>query len=155
MRLVEQTTWNDCGAACLATVTGDSLRTVKRAVDVPTTHGAMEQYLREHPIAHQLVTVRGEPTVRELSRQHRPFAEQKPFERRTLILSVASPAATIDWHALVVHRGRVLDPQRVFTTERLFDSHCLWATEVSPTVRERPTQARPARPPGSHVPTPP
>ncbi|MFD1513275.1 hypothetical protein [Halomarina rubra] len=137
MRLVEQTNWNDCGAACLATVTGDPLADVKRTVDVPTPHGQLEAYLDGHALPNDHVTVRGEPTVRALARQHRPFARPAPFERRTLVLSVASPARGIDWHAVVLHRGHVLDPQAQFDRARLYESRCIWATEVYP--RERPT----------------
>ncbi|MWG34622.1 hypothetical protein [Halomarina oriensis] len=144
MRLVEQTDWNDCGAACLATVTGDSLAGIKRHLDVPTPHGQLEAYLDAHALPNDHVTVRGEPTVRTLSRQHRPFARSLPFERRTLLLSVASPARTIDWHAVVLHRGRVLDPQGEFDWTALSRSRCIWATEVYPD--ERPTAARTARP---------
>lgn len=132
MRLVEQTEWNDCGAACLATVTGESLAAVKRVVDVPTTHGQLETYLDAHPVANDHVTVRGRPTVRALARRRRPFVREGPFERRTLVLSVASPAPEIDWHAVVYHRGEVLDPQRWFDAARLHRSRCIWATEVYP-----------------------
>ncbi|MFC5971526.1 hypothetical protein ACFPYI_09305 [Halomarina salina] len=135
MRLVEQTDWNDCGAACLATVTGDSLTEVKRAVDVPTPHGQLEAYLDAHPIPNDHVTVRGEPTVRSLARQRRPFVRSGPFERRTLLLSVASPARSIDWHAVVLHRGRLLDPQGQFDLPTLYRSRCIWATEVYPDGR--------------------
>ena len=136
MRLVEQTAWNDCGAACLATVTGDSLADVKRTLDVPTPHGQLETYLDAHPLPNDYVTVRGEPTVRSLARQRRPFVRPGPFERRTLVLSVASPARHIDWHAVVLHRGRVLDPQGQFDRPTLDRSRCIWATEVYP--HERP-----------------
>ena len=135
MRLVEQTDWNDCGAACLATVTGDSLTEVKHRLDVPTPHGQLEAYLADHPLPNDHVTVRGEPTVRALARQHQPFARSGPFEHRTLLLSVASPARRIDWHAVVFHRGRVLDPQGWFDRARLYRSRCIWATEVYPGER--------------------
>ena len=143
MRLVEQTDWNDCGAACLATVTGNSLADVKRTVDVPTPHGQQEAYLDAHPLPNDHVTVRGEPTVRTLARQHRPFVRSAPFERRTLVLSVASPARNIDWHAVVLHRGRVLDPQGQFDRSRLYRSRCVWATEVYPDERPRGRTADP------------
>ena len=135
MRLVEQTDWNDCGAACLATVTGDALADVKRALDVPTPHGQLEAYLDGHPLPNDYVTVLDEPTVRSLARQRRPFVRPRPFERRTLILSVASPARSIDWHAVVLHRGRVLDPQGQFDRPALDRSRCIWATEVYPGER--------------------
>lgn len=141
MRLVEQTDWNDCGPACLATVTGDPLGDVKRRLDVPTPHGQLEAYLDDHPLPNDHVTVHGEPTVRALARQHRPFVRSLPFERRTLVLSVASPARTIDWHAVVLHRGRVFDPQRQFDRASLFRSRCIWATEVYPDERRRSTRA--------------
>lgn len=145
MRLVEQTDWNDCGPACLATVTGDPLGDVKRRLDVPTPHGQLEAYLDGHPLPNDHVTVHGEPTVRTLARQHRPFVRSLPFERRTLVLSVASPARDIDWHAVVLHRGRVFDPQRQFDRASLFRSRCIWATEVYPDERPRSTR-RPVEP---------
>ncbi|WP_254536535.1 hypothetical protein [Halomarina litorea] len=132
LSLVEQVDWNDCAAACLATVTGDPLDAVKRAVDVPTTHGEMERYLDAHPLPNDLVTVSGRPTVRALARQHRPFVRSRPFERRTLVLSVAAPVPTVDWHAVVLDRGSVLDPGGHFDERRLFTTPCIWATEVYP-----------------------
>lgn len=136
LSLVEQVDWNDCAAACLATVTGESLATVKRHVDVPTTHGEMERYLASHPLPSDLVTVRGQPAVRDLARQRRPFVRDCPFERRTLVLSVAAPSPSIDWHAVVLDRDRVLDPAGYFDHERLFAAPCIWATEVYPAERD-------------------
>lgn len=130
--LVEQAGRDDCGAACLATVTGEPLAAVKAAVDVPTPHAQLEAYLQDHPIANDLVTVRGTPTVGELAAQSTPFARPMPFDRRTLVLTVASPARTVDWHAVVYDRGRVLDPGGHFDRERLFSTPCIWASEVYP-----------------------
>ncbi len=135
LALVEQVEWNDCAAACLATVTGESLAAVKRRVAVPTTHGEIEAYLTDHALSNDLVTVRGRPTVAELARQRRPFVRDLSFERRTLVLSVAAPCPGIDWHAVVLDRGRVLDPGGHFDRGRLLAAPCIWATEVYPDER--------------------
>jgi len=134
--LVEQAGYDDCGAACLATVTGEPLEAVKAAVDVPTPHAQLEAYLEEHPIANDLVTVRRTPTVADLAARSAPFARSLPFDRRTLVLTVASPAPGIDWHAVVYDRGRVLDPGGYFDRERLFSAPCIWASEVYPAYDE-------------------
>jgi len=131
MRLVKQESWNDCAPACLAMVTGVPITNVKAFVPVPTTHAEMYSFLFRRVDDVHLITILDEIKIRDLKERRDLFRTNRPFEERTMILTVAAPYPEVLWHAIVVHEGKVLDPTDEWRDiDEINGVSCTWGFDI-------------------------
>ncbi|QLG30138.1 hypothetical protein HUG10_21360 (plasmid) [Halorarum halophilum] len=131
MNHVPQESWNDCAPACLAMVTDLPLATVRDEVSVPTSHAEIHGFLLRHTNGSRLITILDPLPVGELRDHADLFADDRPFDERTLILTVESPNPEVEWHAVVVHEGELMDPQLYWEElSEIDDVLCTWGFEV-------------------------
>jgi|GEM_PF-6669166 len=133
MRLVKQENWNDCAPACLAMVTGVPITEVKGFVHVPTTHAEMYAFLYHRVDEVNLIPILDEMKFRDVRRRDELFRDNRPFDERTVILTVSAPYPEVSWHALVIHDGEVLDPKQEWNdVDGLTDVSCVWGFDIKP-----------------------